>query len=237
MPDTAKKLDACQEAIRYRFQNPELLRAALTHSSGAATPQTSNERLEFLGDAILGALVVDILYHRCPAAMEGEMTQIKSAVVSRASCARISKAQGLGKMLFLGKGMEHNKRLPDSLLANVQESVIGAVYLDGGVEAARAYVETFFEEEISQNISGDASKNYKTLLQQYVQQHLRQTPVYQVKDERGPDHSKCFKISVRVGKKNYQSAWGRNKKEAEQRAAHNAFNQLQGELPPYPADD
>lgn len=235
--DTQKILAACQDAIHYRFQAPELLYAAMTHSSGAATPLTSNERLEFLGDAILGALIVEILYHRCPTAMEGEMTQIKSAVVSRASCARISKQQGLGKFLFLGKGMELAKRLPDSLLANVQEAVIGAVFLDGGMQAAREYVAEFFENEIQQNISGDAGKNYKTLLQQYVQQHHRQTPAYQVKDERGPDHSKCFKISVRVGKKNYQSAWGRNKKEAEQRAAHNAFNQLQGELPPYPSDD
>lgn len=235
--ESRRKLLGCQEAIGYHFQNPILLYAALTHSSGAATPEVSNERLEFLGDAVLGLLVVEMLYHHSSTMMEGEMTQIKSVVVSRASCSKISKSLGLGRYLFLGKGMEQTKRLPDSLLANVQESVIGAIFLDGGMEAAKEYVLEYFGPEIDANVKGDAGKNYKTLLQQYVQQQLHQSLGYHVKDERGPDHNKCFKISVRVGKRYYQSAWGKTKKEAEQRAAHNALNQILGQLPPYPSDD
>ncbi|MDO4549796.1 MAG: ribonuclease III [Planctomycetia bacterium] len=235
-PKSIHKLNTCQEAINYQFKNPELLIAALTHSSGAVTPFFSNERLEFLGDAVLGMLIVEILYHRCKDMMEGQMTQIKSVVVSRVSCSKISKTQGLGKFLFLGKGMEHFKCLPDSLLANVQESIIGAIYLDGGMNAARTYVTNHFEEEIEENIRGTSGQNFKTLLQQYSQQNMHQTPLYVVLDERGPDHNKCFKVCVSLDEINYQGAWGKNKKEAEQRAAHNAYNQIMGLQPPYPSD-
>src|SRR5947208_14273487 len=137
----AEILDECQTAIGYRFRRPELLRAALTHTSGADTRLASNERLEFLGDAVLGLVTVEQLYLRFPDYQEGDLTKIKSAVVSRRTCARIAKVMNLGDYLFLGRGMHANHGvMPGNLLADGYESRVGAIYLDGGLEAARAFL-------------------------------------------------------------------------------------------------
>ena len=137
-------LDECQEAIGYRFRQPELLRAALTHSSGADTRLESNERLEFLGDAVLGLVTCEQLYLRFPDYQEGDLTKIKSVVVSRRTCARFSKLLDLGRFLFLGKGLNHFQQsasgAPSSLLADVYESLVAAIYLDGGLESARTFI-------------------------------------------------------------------------------------------------
>lgn len=231
-----QRLLSCQEALGYSFLNEHLLLAALTHSSGAQTRLVSNERLEFLGDAILGVIIVDMLYHRCPDFMEGEMTQIKSAVVSRQACMRVSNKFDLGRFLLLGKGMGGWHKIPDSLLANMQESVIGAIYLDGGMVAAKEYVLRAFSDEINRTLDGDIGKNYKAILQQITQKKFHTFPVYKVQEERGPEHSKCFKVFASIGDKDYHCAWGRNKKEAEQRAARNALCELNGEPPIYPSD-
>lgn len=233
--ESQPKLKACQEAIGYVFRDISLLAAALTHTSGAVTRLVSNERLEFLGDAVLGCVIVDLLYHRCESQMEGEMTQMKSAIVSRAACTRVSRMLGLDRFLFLGKGLKSAK-LPPSLLANVQESVIGAMYLDGGMEAVREYILRVFESEIQEALQGGPLKNFKMVLQQYIQRNFHQTPTYEVLDQKGPDHRKCFKVRVRVGKQTFQPAWGKNKKEAEQHAAENAMCQLENQPPVYPAD-
>ena len=127
-------LKTCQERIGYLFNDWALLRSALTHASGAQHRLASNERLEFLGDAILGAVVCEMLYHRFPEYLEGELTKIKSVVVSRQTCAKVSEALGLDEFLLLGKGMSVVDGLPPSLLADVFESLIAAVYLDGGLE-------------------------------------------------------------------------------------------------------
>src|SRR5215208_7061777 len=129
-------LDDCQEAIGYRFKRPELLRAALTHTSGANTRGASNERLEFLGDSVLGLVTCEQLYTRFPDFQEGDLTKVKSVVVSRRSCARFSRALGLGDFLFLGKGMNGHAVVPVSLLADVYESLVAAIYLDGGLGEA-----------------------------------------------------------------------------------------------------
>src|SRR6202521_3813646 len=126
-------LEECQKVIGYQFRQPELLRAALTHASGANTRLASNERLEFLGDAILGLVTCEQLYHRFPEYQEGDLTKIKSVVVSRRTCARISRLLNLGDFLFLGKGMHMHTAIPASLLADVFESLVAAVYLDGGL--------------------------------------------------------------------------------------------------------
>src|SRR5438477_4020210 len=132
----AEILDECQNAIGYRFRRPELLRAALTHTSGADTRLASNERLEFLGDAVLGLVTVEHLYLRFPEYQEGDLTKIKSAVVSRRTCARIGRAINLGDYLFLGRGMlTTHGVMPGNLLADGYESLVGAIYLDGGLEA------------------------------------------------------------------------------------------------------
>src|SRR5262245_42848960 len=133
-------LEECQTAIGYRFQRVELLRAALTHTSGADTRADSNERMEFLGDSVLGLVCCEELYRRFPEYQEGDLTKIKSAVVSRRTCARMSRALNLGEYLFLGKGMNYHTVLPANLLADVYESLVGAIYLDGGLEQAKEFI-------------------------------------------------------------------------------------------------
>lgn len=234
--ETMPLLEDCERRIGVTFSNKTLLLAALTHASGAQHRLASNERLEFLGDAILGAVVCGLLYHDYPDYLEGDLTKIKSIVVSRQTCARISQSLGLEDCLILGKGMITHPTVPVSLLADVFESIIAAVYLDAGHEAAWQFIERFVAPEIESAVDGTLGSNYKSLLQQLAQRDFNTTPTYQLMDEKGPDHSKCFKIAARIGSNQYQPAWGRNKKEAEQRAARNALCQLKNEPPPYPSD-
>jgi len=210
--------------------------AALTHASGAEHRLTSNERLEFLGDAILGAVVCELLYHRYPEYLEGDLTKLKSIVVSRQTCAKVSDALGMEKFLILGKGMTTHPSVPPSLLADVIEALIAAIYLDGGDAPARRFIEKFIGPEVALAAEGELGSNYKSLLQQLAQREYGTTPSYQLLDEKGPDHSKCFKIAAQIGNSRYQPAWGRNKKEAEQRAARNALSELEGQAAPYCSD-
>ena len=226
----------CEQRIGYRFSDREILRAALTHASGAEHRLASNERLEFLGDAILGAVVCEMLFHRYPQYLEGDLTKIKSIVVSRQTCARISEALGMQEFLILGKGMTTHPTVPPSLLADVFESLIAAVYLDGGDSASSDFIHKYIGPEIDLAAGGELGGNYKSLLQQLAQREYATTPTYQLLDEKGPDHSKCFKISAQIGLSRFQGAWGRNKKEAEQRAARNALSELNQEPPPFPSD-
>jgi ribonuclease III len=235
-PELLPILAACEERIGFEFSNKTLLRAALTHASGALHRLASNERLEFLGDAILGAVVCDVLYHQYVDYLEGDLTKIKSIVVSRQTCAKISEALGLEEFLILGKGMAVHPNVPPSLLADVFESLIAAIYIDGGIDAARHFILKHVAPEIEMAADGEVGSNYKSLLQQVAQREHGTTPTYQLLDEKGPDHSKCFKIAARVGASRYQAAWGRNKKEAEQRAARNALCEINNEAPPFPSD-
>ncbi|WP_165227192.1 ribonuclease III [Aquisphaera insulae] len=234
--DETDPLDDCQGVIDYQFRELEFLREALTHASGANHRLASNERLEFLGDAILGAVVCDLLFRRFPESQEGELTRIKSIVVSRHTCARISKALGIDEFLVMGKGMGSHEQTPSSVLADVFESLIGAIYLDGGMEGARAFIVRHIGPEIDAAADGSGGGNYKSNLQQVAQREFGETPTYLLLDEKGPDHSKCFKISALIGRQSYAPAWGRNKKEAEQRAALNAICQLSGEPIPFESD-
>jgi ribonuclease-3 len=227
---------SCEARIGYVFADKSLLQAALTHASGALHRLKSNERLEFLGDAILGFVVCERLFHLYPDYLEGDLTKIKSVVVSRNTCAKISLELDLQEFLILGKGMTTHPRVPPSLLADVFESLIAAVYLDGGQPAVREFIHRLVGPEIEATASGEVGSNYKSLLQQMAQRDFGTTPTYSLLDEKGPDHSKCFKISAQVGSHRYQGAWGRNKKEAEQRAARNALCEISGEEVPYPSD-
>jgi ribonuclease III len=229
-------LGECQQVLGYQFQKPKLLRAALTHASGADHRLASNERLEFLGDAVLGLVTCEYLFQRFPSYQEGDLTKLKSAVVSRRTCARISKRLQLGDFLFLGKGMNLHAAVPASLQADVFESLVAAIYLDGGLEAAREFILQHVGPEIEREAEGDQGSNFKSQLQQVAQRELGSTPQYQVLDEKGPDHSKCFKVAAVIGRYTYPAAWGRNKKEAEQKAAMNALAQVKGEPIPYEAD-
>ena len=232
----AEILDECQTAIGYRFRQPDLLRSALTHTSGANTRLASNERMEFLGDSVLGLVTCEQLYLRFPDYQEGDLTKIKSVVVSRRTCARFSKALNLGDYLFLGKGMHLHTAVPASLLADVYESLVAAIYLDGGLEAARTFILKHLGPEIEEVAEGQSGGNFKSLLQQVAQREFNATPQYVLLDEKGPDHSKCFKIAAVIGRHTYAGAWGRNKKEAEQRAAMNALAQIAGDPLPFEHD-
>jgi ribonuclease III len=229
-------LEKLQQRIGYQFKDKAMLLAALTHASGAEHRLASNERLEFLGDSILGAVVCEILYHQYPEYLEGDLTRIKSIVVSRLTCAKISEALGMQEFLILGKGMTTHPSVPSSLLADVFESLVAAIYLDGGDAASRRFISDFIAPEIELAAEGETGNNYKSLLQQLAQREHGTTPTYQLLDEKGPDHSKCFKVAAQIGSDRYQPAWGRNKKEAEQRAARNALNQLGGQTPPFPSE-
>jgi len=232
----SSRIERCERRIDYVFRDKELLREALTHASSAEHRLASNERLEFLGDAILGAVVCELLFRRYPQYQEGDLTKIKSVVVSRQSCAKISEALGLQEFLIVGKGVSASPSIPLSLLADVFESLIGAIHLDGGNDAAKRFIEGVVGPEIELAAVGELGGNFKSLLQVVAQREYASTPAYELLDEKGPDHRKCFKVAAQIAGARYQPAWGRNKKEAEQRAACNALAEIQGETPIFPSD-
>ncbi|HEV3257624.1 MAG TPA: ribonuclease III [Gemmataceae bacterium] len=232
----ADVLEECQTTLGYHFRRLELLRAGLTHASGANTRLASNERLEFLGDAVLGLVVCEQLYLRFPEYQEGDLTKIKSVVVSRRTCARIARQLNLGDYLFLGKGMHPHMVVPANMQADVYESLVGAIYLDGGLEEAKKFILRDLTAEIELVAESAHGGNFKSVLQQVAQREFGATPQYVLLDEKGPDHSKCFKIGAQIGRHTYAGAWGRNKKEAEQKAAMNALAQINGDPVPFEAD-
>jgi ribonuclease-3 len=143
---------------------------------------------------------------------------------------------GFDSFLILGKGMGSPDQTPSSVLADVFESVVGAIYLDGGMEAAKHFIVRHLEPEIDATVDGQDGVNYKSHLQQVAQRHFGTTPTYLLLDEKGPDHLKCFKVAAQIGLQKYAPAWGPNKKDAEQRAAMNALSQLAGDPTPFDTD-
>lgn len=224
-----------QEVIGYKFKDPVILLQSLTHASVAHSRLQSNERLEFLGDAILGLVVCEELYRRFPDYLEGELTKLKSAVVSRKTCARIADHIGLTPLLFLGKGINGQASVPLSLRAAVFEAIIAGIFHDGGFDAAQAFILQSASEFIDEAARSEHQENHKSILQQYVQKHLSLTPQYDQLDEQGPDHSKCFEICVTIGNRRFPAAWGPSKKEAEQRAAKLAMLEINPSI--YENDD
>jgi ribonuclease III len=222
----ASLLARCERRIGYVFTSKDQLREALTHASGAVHRLASNERMEFLGDAILGKVVCKHLFLQYPQYLEGDLTKIKSIVVSRQTCAKISQRLRLQEFLIVGKGMASCPTTPQSLMADVFESLIAAIELDGGPEEAERFIHRHVIPEIELAVAGEIEGNFKSLLQQYAQRALGATPAYQLLEEKGPDHSKTFKVAAEIGGDLYPPAWGRSKKEAEQRAARNAMSEL-----------
>ena len=232
----AEKLDRCERLIEYEFQDRELLQYALTHASGAAHRLASNERLEFLGDAVLGFVVCAWLYDDYPEYNEGDLTKIKSAVVSRRTCGKIACQIGLDECLIVGRGVTRNRSYPRSLVSDVFESIVAAIYLDGGYEIVATRLKTWLAGEVEMAVQSQGSTNYKSTLQQRAQRDIACTPLYRLKRESGPDHRKEFLISAVIDQKEYTAAWGSNKKEAEQKAAANALAEMNDEPLPYPLD-
>lgn len=215
-------LRECQQRLGYTFQNPEYLRHSLTHSSCATTRLECNERMEFLGDAVLGMVVCEQLYHKYPERREGQLTQLKSHLVSRTVCTQVGERLELHRTLFVGKGLQS---IPDSLKAAVVESVIAAVYLDGGLQAAREFIQRAFAPELESCGDADA-ENYKSMLQEETQRDSNITPTYVILEQRGPDHAREFQVAVQIAEHQYPAAWGRSKKEAEQKAAMLALEEI-----------
>ena len=229
-------LQQIEQTIGYKFSNRELLQKALTHSSAVENRLLSNERQEFLGDSILGVVICLQLFERFPNYLEGDLTKIKSMLVSRKTCSNVVRQLDLQKFLKVGKGMVQSRALSGSLAAGLLEAIIAAIYIDsGGFEEASNFILRIFASLIDQADAKQTQGNFKSLLQQYAQQELNTTPVYELLDEKGPDHDKCFEAAVIVAKHHFPSAWGTNKKEAEQKAAFNALVEL-GILEGMPAE-
>jgi len=196
----------------------------------------SNERLEFLGDAVLALVICEVLFEQFGDYLEGDLTKIKSMLVSRGTCARLCRELKLNKLLKVGKGMVSSRALSGSLAAGLFEALIAAIYLDGGYNAAKDFVLRTFGPLIERADANQSQGNFKSVLQQYAQEKLDTTPVYVLLDEKGPDHDKCFELTVMLDDRQFPSAWGSNKKEAEQKAAFNALVQL-GVISPSSTDD
>jgi ribonuclease-3 len=218
--------ERAETVISYQFKNVDLLKEALTHASIADTRLNSNERMEFLGDAVLDLVVCEELYKRFPTLLEGDLTKIKSAVVSRRTCAEVAKETGLADLLIIGKGISSREAMPPSLAAAVYESMVAAIYLDGGFEVIKEYILRTMCPKIDLISANINQQNYKAMLQQHAQKILAATPIYELLDEKGPDHSKCFEVCVCIDGRRYPSAWGPNKKMAEQKAALLALEEL-----------
>ena len=219
-------LAEAQRVLGHTFRDPELLRVALTHASSADDRLASNERMEFLGDAVLGMVVCEYLFRSYTDLLEGEMTKIKSAVVSRRLCARLTEDLGLDRLLTLGKGMKTRGSIPPSLSAAALEAVIGAIFLDAGLDQARAFLMPLIAAHIDEAYKNGHQQNFKSVLQQHAQAVLEAEVDYVLMDEKGPDHAKCFQVCADVGGRRFAGCWAPSKKQAEQQAALVALEEL-----------
>jgi ribonuclease-3 len=220
-----------ERALRVRFRDAALRTIALTHRSYAFEQGSSetNERLEFLGDAVLGIVVTDLAYRRFPTLAEGELAKLRAATVNMSVLAEVARDLGLGEELLLGKGEElSGGRNKASILADAMEAVLGAVYMDRGLGAAREVTERLFWPRMEAYARGEGDRDYKTGLQELAAQDLGDLPHYSVREE-GPDHAKQFTATVYLDGEPYGTGRGRSKKEAEQRAARQAYGRLERE--------
>jgi ribonuclease-3 len=226
------EFDALQQAIEYRFRDRGLLEHAMTHTSRANEDISGgvidNESLEFLGDAVLGFIIADVLFHAFPEFNEGQKSKVKAALVSTSTLARQAERLSLGDHLLLGRGEEKTGgRRKQALLADGYEALIAAIYLDGGVEQARAFIVREFAALVNEvRRSGVAGGDHKSALQEYLQSHDEALPEYRLAGTVGPDHQKLFQIQVIVREQVVGEAIAPSKKEAEQEAAKAALEKL-----------
>jgi ribonuclease-3 len=224
-------LAVLQQILGVSFKDQSLLEQALVHSSyvneNPGSALTSNERLEFLGDAVLGSVIAEKLYHDLPSFTEGEMTKLRATLVCRDTLAQAARAIGLGDYLYLGKGEEASggQHKPVNL-AGALEAMIAAIYLDQGAATAKDFILRLFNEELQKVVSQGAEVNYKSQLQELIQAREQQTPAYHVIEATGPDHDRRFTVEVKVGDTVLGRGSGRSKKEAETEAARSALERL-----------
>jgi ribonuclease III len=224
-----------ERVLGYTFRNRELLERALRHASwcneqpkGQGEQPVDNERLEFLGDAVLALVVGDRLMTRYPQLREGELSITRAQVVSEAGLSDVANTLGIGRWLMLGKGEERSGgRAKPSILADAFEALAGAVFLDGGFDAAQTMANRLLENRI-ESVELKGFYDFKTRLQETSQARLKATPTYEVVQELGPDHDKRFVVAVKIGDDEWARAVGKSKKEAEQMAAAEAHFRLEG---------
>lgn len=222
-------LQPLQERLNYRFKNDKLLIEALTHKS--FKQPYNNERLEFLGDAVLDLVVGEYLFRKFPKHDEGKLSKMRASLVNEEGFTRLANAIGLGAFMFLSNAEENNKgRTKPSLLSNAFEAVMGAIYLEDGLNRVAEITIRLLEENYDELSLDSLFKDYKTSLQELTQAHFGMTPEYALLHSRGPDHLKEFEIAVKIDGKNYASAVGKSKKVAQQEAARIALEMLKKEL-------
>jgi len=228
----AELIETLQQRLQYRFQDLSLLNAALTHASyvkGDGKASTYNERLEFLGDAVAELCVSEYLFTHYPDMDEGGMTRARALAVYEPALHKIALDLGIGEALLLGRGEEHSGgREKPSILADAMEAVIGAVYLDGGLSAASSLILRYAKNCIAEAVSGVAGKDYKTMLQEYVQKQRLGNVSYVFAGASGPDHKKVFSIRVDIGGAAMGEGEAKSKQEAGQHAAKIALEKLTG---------
>lgn len=220
--------------IGYHFKNHVLYQTAMTHSSYANEHRErrlhNNERLEFLGDSVLGFVSADYLFNHYPELPEGELTKLRAAVVCEQTLCEIAKELGIDEEIRLGHGEETGGgRQRPSILADATEALLGAIYLDGGIEPARKFVLGFVPRKADEARQGGVFKDYKTMLQEIVQKNRQETLEYRLASEEGPDHDKKFTMHLLLNSNVFAKGTGRSKKEAEQMAAKQAL-ELMGEV-------
>jgi ribonuclease-3 len=225
---SAPDLDACQNTLQVRFDDLSLLERALTHSSffneNPLSGLDDNERLEYLGDAVLDFLSAEWLYHRYPEAPEGDLTRMRAALVRTETLAEFARHYSMGACLRLGRGEEESGgRERNSILCAAFEAVVGALYLDQGMPAVQTFVEPLLQPALKHIRARETDKDPKSLLQEWSQAELKLTPVYETVETRGPDHAKEFTVAVMIGEQVYGNGTGPNKQTAEQHAAEEAL--------------
>ena len=229
-------LATLQNTLGVSFKDPSLLEQALVHSSyvnenmGTAT---SNERLEFLGDAVLGLIIARELYQRLPQSTEGEMTELRSSLVRGDTLSRLAETISLGNYLYLGKGEKASGgRLKPANLAGAMEAVIAAVFLDQGPDTTRDFIFRLMDKELNKILSQGIEPDYKSQLQELIQARYQQTPTYQVIEAIGPDHDRRFTVEVRVSDTVLGRGSGKSKKAAEEESARSALDRLPADFTP-----
>lgn len=232
-PARKKQLAAFQKTAGFRFKSLELLNLSFIHRSvsNETGSRINNERLEFLGDSVLGSVCATVLYQKYTQKTEGELAKIKSVVVSEDVLSSVARILQLDTMLLLGKGEEHSGgRTKKAILADTLEALIGALYLDAGYKAAFDFVTRNLIPEIDRVVDNDYHRDYKSLLQELCQRHYRVYPQYRLIKCSGPDHDHMFWIEVNVNGTAYGTGLGRSKKSAEQEAARMAFEALKDKV-------
>jgi ribonuclease III len=230
-PEEKKRFHQVEKSVGYSFKKVGLLKRALTHKSYAnenkLPAEEQNERLEFLGDAVLELAVSELLMEKYPSYSEGDLSKLRAAVVNEKQLASFARAFGLGDKLYLGKGEEQTSgREKPSLLADAVEAVLGAIYLDRGFDKAKQVIHKHYSKLLDQSADGELYKDYKTELQEKSQGLYRSIPRYRLAAETGPDHDKTFEVELTIRGELMGRGTGRSKKDAEQQAAKEALQKI-----------